>query len=113
MTHGKAHNYNRGTCKCDACHNAYLEYHRDYQRLRRAEKHHSTPNAQGRRVAVNTGALRQALSRDGRTQQRLSTDVGLYKNTVAQILRRGHCREIALDLIACGLGLHMSQLEAG
>lgn len=113
LTHS-ATQYSKGRCICEEGHENYLQYHRDYQRMRRAEKGGgANPNRQGRRVYVKVEAIRAAMRRDGRSHRQFALDIGLAKWSVDQILARGSCRDGSLDLIACGLGCHMEQLIGG
>ena len=109
LKHGTHRAYNEG-CRCDVCREYHNTYHRE---SRRRNGQTGGDGWRGRRVQVSLPALCAALNRDGRTYEQFCKDAGIDFHTFDKMRLRGATSERTLDLIACGLGLHMSQLEAG
>jgi hypothetical protein len=66
---------------------------------------------QGRSVRVDAKRIRALM--EGRTADEFCADSGINTRTFAYLMVHGSTTEKTLDLIACGLGCHMSQLERG
>ena len=103
MKHGTC-GYRKG-CRCDVCVSAKHESYLRYKPKRKNARW------QGRNLNVDAVQIQAALDRDGRTPTQFCADIGIHENTLEGVLYRGTASECTLDLIACGLSMHMSQLE--
>ena len=110
LRHGTLWEYTKG-CRCDECRQSRNDYMREYRRVKRNVK--NPRGWQGQTLSVDAERVRQLLALEGRTADEFCQDAGIHLNTLDYLLLRGGATEKTLDLIACGLGCHMSQLERG
>lgn len=108
--HGTTTGYYKYGCRCDECRDAASTYKREWRHRRGL--HVPRPNAQGRSMRVRSHIIRDALFRDGRSVTEFCNDIGIPRSTYYHLVARGSGREMLVDTIACGLGLHVSQVEA-
>ena len=109
MKHGTHHAYNLG-CRCDECCDFKSRYRHDWRKARGLVSRKGD-GWRGKSVRVDVIGLRHAIERDGRTVAEFARDIGVPHTTIDHVLVRGGTSERTLDIIACALGMHMSQLE--
>lgn len=87
------------------------QYNREYMRRARLKQGvKPTEHLRGERVRISSIILRDAMSRDGRTESDLARDAGITPNALFHILARGTTTEYVADSLASALGLHMSEV---
>lgn len=108
MTHGTQYGYKKG-CRCALCCDAKRTAgtRRPTAKTRRVDDGWNGPT-----LKVSTLALRAAIDSDGRTVNELAEAAGVNVYRVFKVLKKGSASTATLDLIACALGKHMSELIA-
>lgn len=109
LKHGTLNTYNRG-CRCDDCRHARRVYIAAWHK--RSGRVKNPRGWQGRSIPFDPDRLRRLIECEGRSIGEFCDDIGILQSTLDHLLLRGSATEKTIDLIACGLGCHMSQLES-
>lgn len=109
ISHGTASAYFNHKCRCGDC----CEWQSDYMR-ERSVRLGITKNSKGWRgesVEVDGERIKRLLDHAGKSINDFCADFDIPPTTLKRVITTGKARVATLDIIACGLGCHMSQLE--